>query len=105
MIGAKFQAILGSISAPRDKDDNRTGSERRIDGSDQLITRILESGLPSDKGIRPHLSVIVDANTLDAGQRPPGRPMRNTGMSQHPPRNAPPHLVVPKSRQAVLPTQ
>ena len=66
MIGAKFRAVLGSISAPRDKDDNRTGSERRIDGFDQLITSILESGLPSDKGIRPHLSVIVDANTLDA---------------------------------------
>ena len=63
--GAKFQAVLGSISAPRDKDDNRTGSERRVDGFDELITRILESGLPSDKGIRPHLSVIVDANTLD----------------------------------------
>ena len=50
MVGARFRAVLDSISAPRDKDDDRTGSERRIDGFDQLITRILEAGLPSDKG-------------------------------------------------------
>ena len=65
VIGAKFRAVLGSISAPRDKDDNRSGSERRVDGFDQLLTRLLESGLPSDKGVRPHLSVIVDADTLE----------------------------------------
>ena len=64
-IGAKFRAVLGSISAPWDKDDNRTGSERRIDGLDLLMTKILEAGLPSDKGIRPHLSVLVDADTLE----------------------------------------
>ena len=72
-VGAKFQAVLGSISAPRDKDDDRTGSERRVDGFDELITGILEAGLPSDKGIRPHLSVIVDADTLDdAGNQTAG---------------------------------
>ena len=64
-IGAKFRALLDSISAPRDKDDDRAGSERRIAGFDELITKILETGLPSDNGIRPHLSVIVDADTLD----------------------------------------
>jgi len=64
-IGAKFKAVLGSISAPRDKDDDRSGSERRVDGFDELMTRILESGLPSDKGVRPHISVIVDATTLE----------------------------------------
>lgn len=71
VIGAKLKAVLDSISAPRDKDDNRSGSERRVDGFDQLVTTILEAGLPSDKGIRPHLSVIVDADTLDgaAGQQ------------------------------------
>lgn len=64
--GAKFQAVLGSISKPRDEDDKRTGAERRVDGFDELMTRILESGLPTDKGIRPHFSVIVDADTLQA---------------------------------------
>ncbi len=72
-VGAKFLAILGSISKPRDKDDTRTGAERRVDGFDELLTRILEAGLPSDKGIRPHLSVTVDADTLeDAINTEPG---------------------------------
>lgn len=72
-VGAKFLAILGSISKPRDKDDTRTGAERRVDGFDELLTRILETGLPSDKGIRPHLSVMVDADTLeDTINTPPG---------------------------------
>ncbi len=60
-IGAKFKAVLDAVAKPTDKDDLRTGSERRIDGLDQLLTRVLEGGLPCDKGIRPHLSVIVDA--------------------------------------------
>ena len=79
-LGAKFQSVLGSISAPRDKDDDRTGAERRIDGFDQLFTRILEAGLPSDKGVRPHLSVIVDADTLEdaAGQEPGTTPNSGT---------------------------
>lgn len=80
-LGAKFKAILSSISAPRDKDDERTGSERRIDGLDGLLTRILESGLPSDKGIRPHLSVIVEADTLEGLTNPTsaGSPAQLTG--------------------------
>ncbi len=80
-LGAKLQAVLGSISKPRDKDDSRTGSERRIDGLDELLTRILEAGLPSDKGIRPHLSVIVDADTLDAATEatPSGPPAQLAG--------------------------
>ncbi len=32
---------------------------------DDLASAFLESGLPSDKGVRPHLSVRVDAETLD----------------------------------------
>ena len=85
-IGAKLKAVLDSISAPRDKDDTRSGSERRIDGLDQLVTTILEAGLPTDKGIRPHLSVIIDADTLDTatgqqtGTTPPsGAPAQLAG--------------------------
>ncbi|WP_157412977.1 HNH endonuclease signature motif containing protein [Aeromicrobium sp. Root236] len=64
--GAKLKAVMDSVSAPRDKDDDRTGSQRRVQGLDDLLDSILASGLPSDKGVRPHLSVFVDANTVAA---------------------------------------
>lgn len=59
-LGAKFKAVLDSVAKPVDKDDLRTGSERRIDGLDKMLTKILEGGLPTDKGVRPHLSLILD---------------------------------------------
>lgn len=64
--GAKLKKVLESVSAPRDKDDTRTGSERRVQGLDDLLDSILGNGLPSDKGVKPHLSVFVDADTLEA---------------------------------------
>jgi hypothetical protein len=64
--GAKLKTVLDSVSAPRDKDDDRSGSERRVQGLDDLLDSILGNGLPSDKGVRPHLSVSVDAETLEA---------------------------------------
>jgi len=68
--GAKLKKVLDSVSAPRDKDDTRSGSERRVQGLDDLLTSILEGGLPADKGVRPHMSVIADADTLaDATQQ------------------------------------
>ena len=69
--GAKFKKVLDSVSAPHDKDDTRSGSERRVQGLDDLMTRVLESGLPSDKGVRPHMSVIVDIETLQDGSGGP----------------------------------
>jgi hypothetical protein len=60
--GAKFKSVLDTLGAPRDKDDDRPGAERRVDGFDRMLTEVLEAGLPSDKGIRPQLSVIVDTN-------------------------------------------
>lgn len=64
--GAKFKAVLDSVSAPRDADDNRCGSERRVQGFEDLLDSILSNGLPADKGVRPHASVIVDADTFEA---------------------------------------
>jgi hypothetical protein len=58
--GAKFKQVLDTLGAPRDADDQRPGSERRIDAFDRMLTQVLEAGLPTDKGIRPQLSVIVD---------------------------------------------
>lgn len=68
--GVKFQKVLDAVSAPHDADDTRSGSERRVQGLDDLMTRVLEGGLPSDMGIRPHMSVMVDVETLQAAVDP-----------------------------------
>ena len=60
--GAKFKQVLDTLGAPRDADDQRPGSERRIDAFDRMLTRVLEAGLPSDQGVRPQLSVIIDTH-------------------------------------------
>lgn len=71
--GSKLDQVLGALGAPSDKDDDRPGSERRVAALDDLLDSVLASGLPSDKGVRPHLSVIVDAETLHASaNRLPG---------------------------------
>lgn len=64
--GAKLKKVLDSMSAPRDGGDDRTGPQRRVQGIDDLCSTILANGLPSDKGVRPHLSVFVDSETLEA---------------------------------------
>jgi hypothetical protein len=60
--GAKLKQVLDTLGAPRDADDQRPGAERRVDALDQMLTTVLEAGLPTDKGIRPQISVIVDTN-------------------------------------------
>src|SRR5680860_77288 len=62
--GAKFKTVLGSLSAPRNRDDNRPASERRVDALDNMLTSELEHGLPTDLGIRPQLNVLVDLKTF-----------------------------------------
>ncbi|MCD9199498.1 HNH endonuclease [Aeromicrobium wangtongii] len=65
--GAKLKKVLDSISAPHDAEDTRSGSERRVQGLDDLLSSILGSGqLPSDKGLKPHVSVFADAETVAA---------------------------------------
>ena len=62
--GAKLNTILRNVSVPRDADDQRAPSERRMDAFDEICTSVLENGLPADNGIRPYLNVTVDAITL-----------------------------------------
>jgi hypothetical protein len=64
--GAKLNTILRNLSVPRDGDDQRPPSERRMDALDDLCTSVLEHGLPADNGVRPHINVTVDAETLKA---------------------------------------
>ncbi|CAN5397239.1 hypothetical protein BH09ACT10_BH09ACT10_06480 [soil metagenome] len=68
--GAKFKAVLESVSVPRDKDDDRAASERRMDGFDALLTGVLEHGLPADRGVRPQLGVVVEFDTAVAQLAP-----------------------------------
>ncbi len=64
--GAKLNTILTTLSVPRDADDQRSPSERRMDALDGLCSRVLEHGLPADNGVRPHINVTADAETLQA---------------------------------------
>ncbi|MGJ9423649.1 DUF222 domain-containing protein [Aeromicrobium sp. CF3.5] len=64
--GAMLKKVIESVSAPRDADDTRTGAQRRVQGLHDLLSSILGNGLPSDKGVKPHMSVFVDAETLQA---------------------------------------
>lgn len=64
--GSKFKTLLDSVSVPHDADDTRTAAERRVQGFDDVLTAILDGGLPADNGVRPHVSVVVDADTFEA---------------------------------------
>lgn len=63
-VGTKLHVFLQSVAVPRDADDTRSNAQRRIDGLDDLLTKALGAGLPSHGGVKPHLSVIVQAETL-----------------------------------------
>ncbi|MFT4187993.1 MAG: DUF222 domain-containing protein [Aeromicrobium sp.] len=62
--GAKLKTVLDSLSKPSSIEDVRTPPQRRVQALDELLTNVLNNGLPSDKGIRPHLLVNVDVETL-----------------------------------------
>ena len=64
--GAKLKKVLDSVSKPDGEDDQRSGSERRVQGLDDLLSAILTNGLPADKGLKPQLSVFANADTLEA---------------------------------------
>jgi Domain of unknown function (DUF222)/HNH endonuclease len=63
--GTKLKQILDFVAAPQGEQDQRPVAQRRTEGLHRLLTGILDAGtLPSDKGIRPHLAVTVDLQTL-----------------------------------------
>jgi hypothetical protein len=65
-VGAMLDTLLRNLSVPRQAGDTRSPADRRMDGLEQLLKRTLEHGLPSDNGIRPHLCVVVTADSLKA---------------------------------------
>ncbi len=68
VLGAKFKTLIDAGAAPTGPDDLRSGAQRRIDGLDAFVTAALESGLPSDNGVRPQLSVILDTTNDSPAQ-------------------------------------
>jgi len=66
LTGAKLKQVLDSVSAPHGKEDLRSGAERRVQGLDDLLSSILANGMPDDKGVKPHMSVYVGADTIAA---------------------------------------
>jgi hypothetical protein len=63
-VGAKFKLFLDAASVPQDGEDDRTHAQRRIDAFNELLIKALGDGLPATGGIKPHLNVIVDVETL-----------------------------------------
>jgi hypothetical protein len=82
--GAMFATVLAAVSAPTGTEDDRTGSQRRVQGFHDLLADVLAGGMPTDKGIRPHLSVFADAETVAAA----AEHVRHT--TEHPLAPAPP---------------
>lgn len=68
--GAKFKAVLESLSVPRASADDRTAAQRRVEGLDALLTDVLARGLPTDGTVAPQIHVFVDAGTLQQALAP-----------------------------------
>jgi hypothetical protein len=62
--GTKLKTVLQSLSAPTCAEDDRPVSIRRVTALDALLSSVLDSGLPQDKGVRPHVDLTVDLSQL-----------------------------------------
>jgi hypothetical protein len=60
-VGNMLDTVLRNLSVPREAGDTRSPADRRMDGLEQLLKHTLEHGLPSDNGIRPHLTTSSSA--------------------------------------------
>ena len=70
--GAVLLSALAPLAVPTGPDDVRTPRQRRADGLVDLCRRRLDQGdLPEIGGERPHLTVVVDVETLE--RRTPAR--------------------------------
>jgi hypothetical protein len=62
--GTKLKTLLQSLSAPTCAEDDRPISIRRVTALDALLSSVLASGLPQDKGVRPHITLAADLEDL-----------------------------------------
>lgn len=62
--GAMLTKVIDTLSKP-ETNDERSAGQRRVDALGELCRSVLDSGqLPQDNGIRPHLTVVLDWDTL-----------------------------------------
>lgn len=67
---AAFQAALSPLAAPRGEADPRSTEQRNGDALAELARRALDVGdLPTEGGERPHLTVLVPLEVLEARAR------------------------------------
>ena len=130
--GAKLKEVLYSLGKKTTVDDDRTAGQRRVDALGDLCRSVLDHGLPTDRGLRPHLFVTVATERLDishptashrsvrlrcwtATARSPTRCWRNWPATARSPRSSPrptgshvldvgrtSRLATLKQRQAIL---
>ncbi|MGH1561297.1 HNH endonuclease [Mumia sp. DW29H23] len=62
--GAKLATWLTAASAPLGAEDVRAPAQRRVDAFGGIVDAVLRHGMPSDRGARPQLHVMVDATWL-----------------------------------------
>jgi hypothetical protein len=69
--GQTLLAALEPLARPATADDRRSGGQRQADALTELARRSLEGGrLPQTGGVRPQLTVVVDLDSLQGGNRP-----------------------------------
>lgn len=62
--GEALLTALDAATAPRAADDLRPASNRRAAALDEICRQWLGNGAPQKGGIRPHVSLVVDLETL-----------------------------------------
>lgn len=61
--GAMLATMLDTWSKP-EAGDERSAGQRRVDALGDLCRSVLDSGLPQDNGVRPHLTVVLSWEAL-----------------------------------------
>jgi hypothetical protein len=61
--GAMLAQVLDTLSKP-EPGDERSAGQRRVDALGDLCRAVLDSGLPQDNGVRPHLTVVLSWDSL-----------------------------------------
>src|SRR6266542_3627373 len=78
--GAALRLTLESLTGVPPKNDERTAQQRRADALIELCWRQLDSGtLPSLNGRKPHLTVVVQAETLAGAPGAPAARLEGAG--------------------------
>ncbi len=62
--GVMFRQVLYAGAQPTSPDDERSAGQRRVGALNELCRSVLDHGLPTDRGLRPHLFVTITADRL-----------------------------------------